>query len=519
MTYVGELGWELLVPNDAAVAVYDALHERGADLGLAERRLLRDRVAAAREGLPRLRPRAHPGLHAGRGGARLRHGAVGRPRTSSAARRWSTGGSGSAAPGPRRRLVSFVADDPDAMLWGGELVLRDGEPVGQVTSAAYGATVGASVGLAYLRRDEPVTSAWLAEGGFEVDLAGERVPGHGDPQGAAVGVLAVRLEPVTDRSPRSGQTHGTTRTTVRPGGWMGRDDPLDRGAGDQARAGRLLGDGCPQAHQPGAVVGHRQHRDPGLGQVPGQRQVAVPGQRRPRRAGVPVLVPEPEVPLQARARPAAAVGARRRRGRRRRAGRGVRPGVGRRPRREVRRAPDPHARGAARPGGPGQAAGGAAGADDRRPRRLRACGCATSSAPAPPPPASSPTPGGTRPPPGSSTPSCPGWPSRSARWPATCTAARTGPTTCSPSAGAGGPPPAPGRRATPSTATASPTSAPTSAGPSRPRRCGAADSYAGTFQVLGGHRTDDGRLQQQRTWLRDEATGEVLRRARLRGRR
>ena len=36
MTYVGELGWELLVPNDAAVAVYDALHERGADLGLAD---------------------------------------------------------------------------------------------------------------------------------------------------------------------------------------------------------------------------------------------------------------------------------------------------------------------------------------------------------------------------------------------------------------------------------------------------------------------------------------------------
>ena len=72
--------------------------------------------------------------------------------------------------------MSFVVDDPEPMLWGGELVLRDGEPVGQVTSAAYGATVGASVGLAYLRRDEPVTSDWLADGGFEVDLAGERVP-------------------------------------------------------------------------------------------------------------------------------------------------------------------------------------------------------------------------------------------------------------------------------------------------------------------------------------------------------
>ena len=36
MTYVGELGWELLVPYDAAVAVLDALHEQGADLGLAD---------------------------------------------------------------------------------------------------------------------------------------------------------------------------------------------------------------------------------------------------------------------------------------------------------------------------------------------------------------------------------------------------------------------------------------------------------------------------------------------------
>jgi hypothetical protein len=38
----------------------------------------------------------------------------------------------------------------------------------------------------------------------------------------------------------------------------------------------------------------------------------------------------------------------------------------------------------------------------------------------------------------------------------------------------------------------------------------AADSRLGSYLVLGGHRTDDGRLLQQRTWLRDEATGEVL---------
>ena len=38
----------------------------------------------------------------------------------------------------------------------------------------------------------------------------------------------------------------------------------------------------------------------------------------------------------------------------------------------------------------------------------------------------------------------------------------------------------------------------------------AADSVTGSYLVLGGHRTDDGRLLQQRTWLRDESTGETL---------
>ena len=74
----------------------------------------------------------------------------------------------------RRRLVSFVVDSVEPMLWGGELVLHDGSPVGQVTSAAWGETVGACVGLAYLRRDEPVTSDWLEAGGFQVDVGGDR---------------------------------------------------------------------------------------------------------------------------------------------------------------------------------------------------------------------------------------------------------------------------------------------------------------------------------------------------------
>jgi 4-methylaminobutanoate oxidase (formaldehyde-forming) len=78
------------------------------------------------------------------------------------------------AGGPRRRLVSLVLGSPEPMLWGGELLLRDGAPAGQVTSAAWGETVGACVGLGYLRHDGPVTTDWLDSGAFEVDLAGER---------------------------------------------------------------------------------------------------------------------------------------------------------------------------------------------------------------------------------------------------------------------------------------------------------------------------------------------------------
>jgi 4-methylaminobutanoate oxidase (formaldehyde-forming) len=61
------------------------------------------------------------------------------------------------------------------MLWGGELVLRDGRAAGQVTSVAYGATVGACVGLALLRADGPVRQHDLHAASYDVDLAGERL--------------------------------------------------------------------------------------------------------------------------------------------------------------------------------------------------------------------------------------------------------------------------------------------------------------------------------------------------------
>src|SRR5260370_28065140 len=50
-----------------------------------------------------------------------------------------------------KRLVTFVLEDPDALPWGDEPILRDGRVVGVVTSAAFGHTLGRAVALGYVR--------------------------------------------------------------------------------------------------------------------------------------------------------------------------------------------------------------------------------------------------------------------------------------------------------------------------------------------------------------------------------
>jgi len=81
------------------------------------------------------------------------------------------------ARGPRWRLLSFVLDDPEPMLWGGELMLRDGVAVGQVTSAAWGETLGACVGLGYVADPTGVTSRdWARDGSYTVNVGGSVHP-------------------------------------------------------------------------------------------------------------------------------------------------------------------------------------------------------------------------------------------------------------------------------------------------------------------------------------------------------
>jgi 4-methylaminobutanoate oxidase (formaldehyde-forming) len=181
MTYVGEIGWELVVAVEDAAAVYDGLRTAGEDLlpggpadagyhAIESLRLEKGYRAFGRDLNPDVGP-VEAGL--------LFATALGRAdgakdflgRKALAAHRDRL-----REAGERRRLVSFTVLDPEPMVWGGELLLRDGAPAGYVTSAAYGATVGASVGLALLRADRGLSQDDLDASSFVIDLAGTLLP-------------------------------------------------------------------------------------------------------------------------------------------------------------------------------------------------------------------------------------------------------------------------------------------------------------------------------------------------------
>ncbi|MFM9135893.1 MAG: FAD-dependent oxidoreductase [bacterium] len=155
ITYVGELGWELVVPAEFASGTYDALRSAGADLGVRDAGYYAINALRLEKGYRAFGPELNPDYGPVEAGllfaARSEADFVGRAALEAAR-----------AASPQRRLVSWVAQDPAAMLWGGELMLRNGAGAGQVTSAADATTTGACVGLGYVRTP-----------GGELDLSGE----------------------------------------------------------------------------------------------------------------------------------------------------------------------------------------------------------------------------------------------------------------------------------------------------------------------------------------------------------
>jgi 4-methylaminobutanoate oxidase (formaldehyde-forming) len=172
ITYVGELGWELYIPTEFSLHVFDMLVEAGAAFGLKHlglHALDSLRLEKAYRDYGGDIDNTDTPLEVGLGyfvdfdkpGGFIGRDALLRLKES----------------GYRYRMPQFLLEDPEPLLYFGEIIYRDGEPVGHIMSGSYGHTLGASVGVGPVENDgETVTVDFIKSGSYEIDIAGVRYP-------------------------------------------------------------------------------------------------------------------------------------------------------------------------------------------------------------------------------------------------------------------------------------------------------------------------------------------------------
>lgn len=163
ITYVGELGWELHVPTSQAAQLYDALIQAGATnaghYAINSLRLEKSYRAWGADISP-----DDTALEAGLGFAInwkkdfLGKDALLAQKTS----------------GLKRQLVTFVLKDPEPVLWGSEPILRNGKTAGYTTSGSYAHTLGAAIGMGYIKSPEGVNSDYLLNASYEILINGRK---------------------------------------------------------------------------------------------------------------------------------------------------------------------------------------------------------------------------------------------------------------------------------------------------------------------------------------------------------
>ncbi|MDK1097743.1 MAG: FAD-dependent oxidoreductase [Actinomycetota bacterium] len=172
MSFVGELGWELYVPSEFAVGVYDRIIDVGSQFGLMHagmETLESTRTEAGRRDYGLDMENTDTPLEAGLGfavdfdkpGGFIGREALVRQRESRPY---------------KSRLVQFLLEDPEPLLYGEEPIFLDGKAVGYLRSGAYGHTLGGAMGMGYVENEDGVTIDMIKSDGFEIQVAGERYP-------------------------------------------------------------------------------------------------------------------------------------------------------------------------------------------------------------------------------------------------------------------------------------------------------------------------------------------------------
>jgi 4-methylaminobutanoate oxidase (formaldehyde-forming) len=188
ITYVGELGWELYVPTEFTLHIFDMLVEAGADVGLKHagfQALDTLRLEKAYRDYGHDIDNTDTPLEVGLAFAvdfNKPGGFIGR---EALLRQKEEGVL-------EHRLVQFLLEDPEPLLYGSEPIYRDGKWVGYLGSGGYGHTLGGAVGLGHIENEEGVTPDFVKSGSYEIEVASVRYPASAslrpmyDPEGTRV---------------------------------------------------------------------------------------------------------------------------------------------------------------------------------------------------------------------------------------------------------------------------------------------------------------------------------------------
>jgi 4-methylaminobutanoate oxidase (formaldehyde-forming) len=172
ITYVGELGYELNIPAEQSVHVYERVVEAGRSLGLRHAGL---RALGSLRMEKGYRDYGHDidntddAYEAGLGFVvdLNKEDFIGK---AYCVERKAMG------PALPRRLLQVLVKDPEPLMYHAEVVYRNDRTVGYIRAASYGHTLGGAVGLAMIEAGEPINKAYVQEGTWEVDIAGTRYP-------------------------------------------------------------------------------------------------------------------------------------------------------------------------------------------------------------------------------------------------------------------------------------------------------------------------------------------------------
>jgi heterotetrameric sarcosine oxidase gamma subunit len=172
VTYEGELGFELYVPTEFSSHVYEAVVEAGQDLGLKHagfQALNSLRIEKAYREFGYDMDNTDTPLEAGlsfavkfdKPGGFIGREALMRHKES----------------GPLKyRMVQFLLDDPGPLLYGDEVIYRDGKIVGYLQTGAYGFTLGGAIGMGFVHHEADASIEFINSGTYEIDIAGDRYP-------------------------------------------------------------------------------------------------------------------------------------------------------------------------------------------------------------------------------------------------------------------------------------------------------------------------------------------------------